>query len=250
MKKTELMKNEVLTQDEKLVADFIKTRTKKVLADIQALSEMKVQDLNAWSESFIYLARTYGRGSDETFKWYKYYFREHLIPDAVALPLLVQVYFDGQVDNGFVNTFVKAVACEPAEIKAGRMEEMKKNLTEFMDEDGKIILYRGSFKKPFGSENDSSRAIERAFTFTLDKEIARQYACGWFPEEAKIYTVKANLEDIAWYNLYDEEKTVLMIPQSKGGMWQVVEETDVPASEFGTEAERRAARQVYNASFK
>jgi hypothetical protein len=244
------MKSEVLTQDEKLVADFIKTRTKKVLADIQALADNKVEDLNAWSESFIYLARTYGRGSDETFKWFKYYFREHLIPDSVALPLLVQVYFDGQVDGGFVNTLVKAAACEPENKKADRIEEMKKNLAEFTDEDGKVTLYRGSFEKPFGNENDGSKAIERAFAFTLDKEVAKQFACVWFPETAKIYTVKADPEDIAWYNLYDEQKTVLMIPQSKGGLWQIVDEQVIPSDEYGTEAEKREARQAYAASFK
>lgn len=80
MEKTKMPKSEVLTPDEALVADFIKTRTKKVLDDIQKLSKEQNNDLSQWAESFAYLARTYGRDSDETFKWFKYYFREGLIP--------------------------------------------------------------------------------------------------------------------------------------------------------------------------
>ena len=39
MDHTKMPMSEVLTPDEKLVADFIKTRTKKVLDDIQRLSK-------------------------------------------------------------------------------------------------------------------------------------------------------------------------------------------------------------------
>ena len=94
MDHTKMPMNEVLTPDEKLVADFIKTRTKKVLDDIQRLSKEQNADISEWAESFAYLARTYGRDSDETFKWFKYYFREGMIPANVALPLVVQVYLD------------------------------------------------------------------------------------------------------------------------------------------------------------
>ena len=69
MDHTKMPMNEVLTPDEKLVADFIKTRTKKVLDDIQRLSKEQNADISEWAESFAYLARTYGRDSDETFKW-------------------------------------------------------------------------------------------------------------------------------------------------------------------------------------
>ena len=108
MDHTKMPMSEVLTPDEKLVADFIKTRTKKVLDDIQRLSKEQNADISEWAESFAYLARTYGRDSDETFKWFKYYFREGMIPANVALPLVVQVYLDSSVDGGFVNTFAKA----------------------------------------------------------------------------------------------------------------------------------------------
>lgn len=101
MDHTKMPMSEVLTPDEKLVADFIKTRTKKVLDDIQRLSKEQNADISEWAESFAYLARTYGRDSDETFKWFKYYFREGMIPANVALPLVVQVYLDSSVDGGF-----------------------------------------------------------------------------------------------------------------------------------------------------
>lgn len=242
--------SEVLTEDEKMVADFIKTRTKKVLADIQALSEMKVQDLSAWSESFAYLSRTYGRSSDEPFKWYKYYFREQLIPDAVALPLLVQVYLDGAVDKGFVNTLVRAMKREPEDVKKARMDSMQRELAEYMDEDGMLTVYRGSFEKPFGKEDDASRTIDRAFCFTLDQEVARHYACCWYPETAKVYKVKTPLTEVAWCNLYDEEKNVILMPQSKGGAWQIVEETVIPSGEYHNEVDAKAARQAYVSLFK
>lgn len=242
--------SEVLTEDEKLVADFIRTRTKKVLADIQALSEAKVQDPDAWSESFAYLSRTYGRNSDETFKWYKYYFRERLIPDAIALPLLVQVYLDGAVDKGFVNTLVRAMKREPEDVKAARLDDMRCELAEYIDEEGLLTVYRGSFEKPFGKEDDASRPIDRAFCFTLDPEVARHYACCWYPETAKVYKVKTPLTDVAWHNLYDEEKNVILMPQSKGGVWQVAEETVIPASEYGAVTDEKSARQAYTSLFK
>ena len=87
MDHTKMPMSEVLTPDEKLVADFIKTRTKKVLDDIQRLSKEQNADISEWAESFAYLARTYGRDSDETFKWFKYYFREGMIPANVALQI-------------------------------------------------------------------------------------------------------------------------------------------------------------------
>ena len=250
MEEVRMPKSEVLTPDEKIMADFIKTRTKKVLDDIQRLSRENVQDLSAWEQSFSYLSRTYGRDSDETFKWYKYYFREGLIPDGVALPLLVQVYLDGRVDGGFVNILARAVKREPEEVKAARIEEMKRELAEYISEDGRLTVYRGSFEKPFGCENDASREIDRAFSFTFDKEVAKYYACCWFPEKARIYEVKTDLADVAWYTNYDEEKTVILLPQSKGAQWQVISETIVPESEYGSESEKKNARMSYNATFK
>ena len=55
MDHTKMPMSEVLTPDEKLVADFIKTRTKKVLDDIQRLSKEQNADISEWAESFAYL---------------------------------------------------------------------------------------------------------------------------------------------------------------------------------------------------
>ena len=49
MDHTKMPMNEVLTPDEKLVADFIKTRTKKVLDDIQRLSKEQNADISEWA---------------------------------------------------------------------------------------------------------------------------------------------------------------------------------------------------------
>ena len=140
MDHTKMPMNEVLTPDEKLVADFIKTRTKKVLDDIQRLSKEQNADISEWAESFAYLARTYGRDSDETFKWFKYYFREGMIPANVALPLVVQVYLDSSVDGGFVNTFAKAFKQEPEDVRNQRIEDMKQELAEYIDSDGNLTV--------------------------------------------------------------------------------------------------------------
>ncbi len=241
---------ESLTEDEALVNDFIQTRLKKVLADIKELADTKSDDEMAWSASFTYLSRTYGRNSDETFKWYKYYLREQMLPEGIALPLLIQIYMDATVDKGFVNILSRVMKAEAAETKQARLEEMKKEMAEYMDEDGKITLYRGCFDKPFGTEEDASRTIDKGFTFSLDKDVAKHYAKCWFPKTAKVYTVKADPADIAWYSLYDEEKTVIALPQSKGSAIQVVAEEIVPGSEYGTMDEMRNARQAYIMSFK
>lgn len=250
MNNDKITMTEVLTPDEKLVADFIKTRTQKVLTDIQTLSKDNVEDLGPWSASFAYLSKTYGRDSDETFKWFKYYFREQLIPGAVALPLLVQVYLDGKVDGGFVNILSRAMKQEPEAVKAARIEEMKQELAEYMDEDGRLTVYRGSFEKPFGREDDASRTIDRAFVFTLDKEVAKHYACCWYPETAKMHEVKVDLSEVAWYSKYDEEKIVMLLPQSKGAQWQAVSETVIPEAEYDAKISKDEARQSYVALFK
>ena len=142
MDHTKMPMSEVLTPDEKLVADFIKTRTKKVLDDIQRLSKEQNADISEWAESFAYLARTYGRDSDETFKWFKYYFREGMIPANVALPLVVQVYLDSSVDGGFVNTFAKAFKQEPEDVRNQRIEDMKQELHRFQMWHGTAIMTR------------------------------------------------------------------------------------------------------------
>ena len=250
MENTKMPKSEVLTPDEVLVADFIKTRTKKVLDDIQKLSKEQNNDLSQWAESFAYLARTYGRDSDETFKWFKYYFREGLIPANVALPLVVQIYLDSSVDGGFVNTFARAFKQEPEEDKKQRIKGMKKELAEYLDDEGHLIVYRRSFERPFGREEDASRVIEKGFAFSLDREVAKNYAVCWFPETAKIYEVKAPLSDVAWYCNYDEEKTVILLPQNKGGQWAVASEEVVPKSEYGSDSEKAVAVQAYAATFK
>ena len=250
MDHTKMPMSEVLTPDEKLVADFIKTRTKKVLDDIQRLSKEQNADISEWAESFAYLARTYGRDSDETFKWFKYYFREGMIPANVALPLVVQVYLDSSVDGGFVNTFAKAFKQEPEDVRNQRIEDMKQELAEYIDSDGNLTVYRGSFERPFGREDDASRVIEKGFAFSLDREVAKNYATCWFPETAKSYEVKAPLSDVAWYSNYDEEKTVILLPQNKGGQWTVASEEVVPSSEYGSDSEKAVAVQAYASTFK
>ena len=113
-----------------------------------------------------------------------------------------------------------------------------------------MIVYRGSFERPFGREEDASRVIEKGFAFSLDREVAKNYAVCWFPENAKIYEVKAPLSDVAWYCNYDEEKTVILLPQNKGGQWTVASEEVVPKSEYGSDSEKAVAVQAYAATFK
>ena len=169
MDHTKMPMSEVLTPDEKLVADFIKTRTKKVLDDIQWLSK--------------------GQNAEQ-------------------------------------------------------------ELAEYIDSDGNLTVYRGSFERPFGREDDASRVIEKGFAFSLDREVAKNYATCWFPETAKIYEVKAPLSDVAWYSNYDEEKTVILLPQNKGGHWTVASEEVVPSSEYGSDSEKAVAVQAYASTFK
>ena len=135
----------------------------------------------------------------------------------------MQVYLDSSVDGGFVNTFAKAFKQEPEDVRNQRIEDMKQELAEYIDSDGNLTVYRGSFERPFGREDDASRVIEKGFAFSLDREVAKNYATCWFPETAKIYEVKAPLSDVAWYSNYDEEKTVILLPQNRAdsGRWHL-----------------------------
>ena len=62
--------------------------------------------------------------------------------------------------------------------------------------------------------------------------------------------MKAPLSDVAWYSNYDEEKTVILLPQNKGGQWTVASEKVVPSSEYGSDAEKAVAVQAYASTFK
>mgnify|MGYP000609348858 CR=1 FL=1 len=86
-----------------------------------------------------------------------------MIPANVALPLVMQVYLDSSVDGGFVNTFAKAFKQEPEDVRNQRIEDMKQELAEYIDSDGNLTVYRGSFERPFGREDDASRVIEKGF---------------------------------------------------------------------------------------
>ncbi len=235
----------VLTPDEAKLADFLRVREKQVMEDIRKLAEESSEDGVAWSRAFTSLSRIYGSKSDETFKWYKYFLRKGMIPQPVQMSLLVQLYMDASVDEGFVNTFSRVMKNETPQQRQDRMAEMKEQLGANLDEDGCLRLYRGAFKRAFADRDDSSRPIDRAFCFTLDENTAKQYAIVWYPEEATVYKVKVPCEDVAWYSLYDEEKTVIALPQYKGGGLQVLEERQIPAEEYGPQEEKSAARQAY-----
>ena len=240
----------VLTQDEKAINDFINVRMKKVLADIKDLVEERSEDLIAWSFAFSYLCETYGQASDEPFKWYKYYLREGSIPASVQLPVLMQIYGDSSVDKGFPNILKKVYANEPAQDKERRISAMKKELAKYLDKDGRLCAYRGSFQKPFGTKNDESRPIEKAFSFSLDESAALHYAVCWFPASAQLYTVQVPLEEVMSYNLYEEDKPVVVLPQSKGGTFQVISQRDVDRSEYHSSEEEKYARHAYYTNFE
>lgn len=235
----------ILTPDEAKLADFLKVREKQVMEDIRRMAAQESVDEVAWSRAFTSLSRIYGSQSDETFKWYKYFLRQGMIPQQVQMSLLVQLYMDASVDAGFVNTFAKVMKNETPQQRDDRIREMKEQLAANLDEDGDLLLYRGSFVRAFADRDDSSRPIERAFCFTLDEKTALQYATVWYPEKAYVYKVKVPCEDVAWYSLYNEEKTVIALPQYKGGGLQIIEERLVPKEEYGPKEEESAARQAY-----
>ena len=72
----------------------------------------------------------------------------------------------------------------------------------------------------------------------------------WFPEKAWIYEGRVKLSDIAYCSVYDEEKTIILIPQFKGGQWTIENTEEVPESEYGSEDEKKEARADYVAAFK
>jgi hypothetical protein len=238
--------NNILTPDEKVLTDFIKTRTDKALADLEALAAAGSNDQAAWSSAFTYLTKTYGRDSDEPFKWYKYYLRENKIPAEVALPLLIQIYMDSTVDQGFVNIMARVIRREPEDVREARLKDLRNDMAAVLDEEGHFTAYRGSFEKPFGIYDDASRPIEKAFCFTLEPSVAEQYAVCWFPKTAKVYTVSASLEDVVWCNMYDEEKTLILMPQSKGGQFKVTEEKAAAPDQSQNKSSAMAA---YHANF-
>jgi len=240
----------ILTEDEKAINDYIKTRLNKVLGDIRDLTDEKSEDLIAWSSAFSYLSKTYGKSSDEPFKWFKYYLREGKIPASVQLPLLMQIYSDGAVDKGFVNILARVFKNEPAEDKQRRMNDIRSELKKYLDTDGMLCLYRGSFKRPFGTKDDESRPIERAFAFTLEESVALHYATCWYPETATIYTVQVPVEEVARYSLYEEDKPVIIIPQSKGGSFKVISERDIPKSEYHPDEDEKIAKYAYRSNFE
>lgn len=235
----------VLTPDEKILDDFIKTRMKKTLSDINSLSEEGSTDLMKWSAAFTYLISTYGRDSDEPFKWFKYYLKEGKIPAEVAMPLLIQIYIDGSVDKGFANTMARIYRNEPEEVKNRRVMEMKDDLGKLVTADGKVVVYRGAFSRPFGIHQDESTPIEKAVTFTSDAETAKNYACCWYPEKAYLYEALVPLEEVLWYGAFSEDKTVIVLPQFKGGSIEIKNVTEIPENEYDNKIDRKQAMAAY-----
>ncbi len=239
----------VLLEDKAKVDDFVQTRMRKALADLKVLTEEGTEDLIEWSSCFSYLSHTYGRDSDETFKWYKYYLREGKIPASVQLPLLLQVQSAGAVDAGFVNILARVMKNEPAQDRERRIRMMKDELASSIDEDGNLRIYRGTFRKPFGKVEDGSRPIEKAYAFTIDESAAIHYATCWYPESAKVYTALVPLEEVAKYNLYEEDKPVIILPKSKGGTMRVIEERDLSREDYQPAGPEEEAKAAYQANF-
>lgn len=241
----------VLTPDEKKFADYVRVRTDKTLQDIQQLADEGNKDPEAWCQCFSYLARTYGRDSEETFKWYKYFYRNGTLPKEAALDVLIQIYLSASVDKGFANMLVKALRDLPEETRQQRHKEMVDDLTgKYLEDDGTLRVYRGCFERPFGTEDDRTRPIEKACAFSLDKSTAKKYATMWFPEKAWVCEIRTALDNVAYWSIYDEEKTIILIPQFKGGTWTVENEEEVPESEYGSDEEKKEARADYVAAFK
>ena len=243
-------KSPVLTQDEAILADFIQTRLNKVQADIKDLIASGNEDPEPWQQCFAYMIRTYGRESEEPFRWFKYYLKAGQIPAAAALPVLVQIYMDGAVDAGFANILARVMKKEPEAVRADRIARTGEELADLMDEDGRVTLYRGSFGKPFGTEPDGSRPLEKAFNFTLDEKVALGYAGIWYPAKAVLYEIKAAPEDIAWYSLYDEEKRAILLPQFKGAGWTLVSEKQLTPADYVNKMDEKTAKRAYLETFK
>ncbi len=238
-------KKNVLTADERMLRDYIQTKTQQVLKDLDSLAARGEEQLDPWSADFATLVRTCGKNSPEAFRWFKYYLREGRIPAAVQLPLLVQIYLDSTVDAGFMNILARLLKNEPQDRREERMQQTKKALQSVCSEDGILTLYRGSFEKPFGYMDDASRPIEKAFSFTTREDIAKRYAVMWFPARAAIYKVSVPVEDAAGYLLYDEEETVVLLPKVKGGRLEILETREIPKEEYGSAEEEKMARESY-----
>ena len=239
----------VLLEDQAKVDDFVQTRMRKALGDLKVLTEEGTEDLIAWSSCFSYLSHTYGRDSDEAFKWYKYYLREGKIPASVQLPLLMQVQSAGAVDAGFVNILARVMKNEPTQEKERRIRSMKRELASSLDEDGNLRIYRGVFQRPFGKVDDGSRPIEKAYSFTVDESIAVRYATCWYPESARVYSAVVPLEDVAKYNMYEEDRPVIILPQSKGGRMRVTGERVLSKEDYQPAGPEEEARAAYKANF-
>ena len=239
----------VLMEDQAQVNDFMQVRMRKALGDLKALIEGGSEDLIEWSSCFSYLSHTYGRSSDEAFKWFKYYLREGKIPASIQLPLLMQVQSAGAVDGGFVNILARVMKNEPQEEKERRIRMMKEELASSIDNEGKLCLYRGAFLRPFGKVDDGSRPIEKAYSFTVDESVAVHYASCWYPESARVYTVQVPLEEVARYNIYEEDKPVVILPQSKGGSVKVIQERILSREDYEPAGTEDEAKMAYKANF-
>ena len=234
-----------LDVNEQLVADFIKMRVQKVLKDIDEMVKNGAKDVSDWQDQFAHLIRVYGRDSEEPFKWYKYYLREGKLPLEVALPILIQIYMDGSVDKGFVNILAKVAANEPEEAKADRKARLSQVLADKIGEDGKVLLFRGEFKKPFGLYEDEIRSVEKAFCFTTSEKVAGHYAVCWYPEESAVISACADLDTILWYTNFNEEENVIILPVFKGGQLSDVNRRIVTKDDFKPPVDKGTAQRAY-----
>ena len=161
----------------------------------------------------------------------------------------MQVQSAGAVDAGFVNVLARVMKQEPEKEKERRIRTMKQELASSIDKDGMLCVYRGVFQRPFGKVDDGSRPIEKAFAFTTEESIAVRYATCWYPESARVYTVQVPLEEVARYNIYEEDKPVVILPQSKGGSVKVIQERILSREDYEPAGTEDEAKMAYKANF-
>lgn len=75
----------------------------------------------------------------------------------------------------------RAFKQEPEEDKKQRIKGMKKELAEYLDDEGHLIVYRGSFERPFGREEDASRVIEKGFALQSGQRSCEKLCCMLVP---------------------------------------------------------------------
>jgi hypothetical protein len=204
-------------------------RADKTMEKIREFADLSSNDLDAWVDIFEEYSCSIGHDSTRQYKLFVDLYENKKIPSGVQFPLLMDIYINNNVLDGYHKYFLESYDNYPINLKENLRIDLHMQINNYIDKEGNFTIYRGEY---INAINGSSININQAISFTFDYNIARKFACRKCPEKAYIYTAKVSFDNIIYFTDGREEKEVLVRPVDKGGQFLELKCEEVNPKEY------------------